>query len=165
MRIGINPVPHLTRLSQLTQKTNQFNLTIRRYSEHQMQEFMAEDKWLVADILLADVFGDSGIVGLAIFRFASRQQVELDTFLMSCRVIGREAEAAFLHAILRSLPEQGVTEVLADFIPTSKNELVQNFLPEQGFEKSEDGRYRRDLIKDPPHVESAFPISIEITAT
>jgi predicted enzyme involved in methoxymalonyl-ACP biosynthesis len=81
---------------------------------------------------------------------------------MSCRVIGREAESAFFHALLRRLAEQGVTEVMADYKPTAKNDLVKDFLPNQGFTKSEDGRYRRDLRKEPPQPESAFPVAVEL---
>lgn len=164
MRVGFNVTDHRARLSQLTQKTNQFNLTTRRYDEHQMQKFILDADWLVADFSLADVFGDSGIVGLAVFHTVTPEQVELDTFLMSCRVIGREAEAAFLHTLLRRLAEQGVREVVAHYLPTSKNDLVRNFLPDQGFEKCDEGRYRRDLSRRPPQPEAAFPVAVELSA-
>jgi len=161
MRIGCNDRTQLARLTQLTQKTNQFNLTTRRYDEQQMQAFLQDPHWLVAHFALADTFGDSGVVGLALIRCTPPEQAELDTFLMSCRVIGRAAEAAFLHALLRHLAAQGCRELIADYLPTPKNVLVENFLPEQGFEQSADGRYRRDLIKTPPQPESAFPITVE----
>ena len=164
MRVGFNVADHLARLSQLTQKTNQFNLTTRRYDEHQMQKMILDPDWLVADFSLADVFGDSGIVGLALFHSVTPEQVELETFLMSCRVIGREAEAAFLHTLLRRFAEQGVREVVAHYRPTAKNELAKNFLPDQGFEKCDEGRYRRDLSKQPPQPEAAFPIAVESVA-
>lgn len=162
MRVGFDDATHLGRLSQLTQKTNQFNLTTRRYDERQMQEFVRSDAWLVAHFSLADVFGDSGIVGLALLRLMTSGKAELDTFLMSCRVIGRAAESAFLHAVLRRLAERGVREVLAEYVPTPKNVLVENFLPEHGFEPFGEGRYRRDLQKAPPSPESAFPIVVEV---
>jgi FkbH-like protein len=161
MKIGVDDPQHVTRLAQLTQKTNQFNLTTRRYGEQQIQEFISGAEWLVAHFSLSDVFGDSGVVGLAIFRKLAPRQAELDTFLMSCRVIGRGAEAAFLQSLLRRLSDEGVTEVLADFKPTSKNDLAKNFLPEQDFKMSDDGRYRRDLSSHPPQAESAFPITIQ----
>ena len=162
MKISLDCAAHLTRLSQLTQKTNQFNLTTRRYEAHQIQEFICGDRWLVADFSLADVFGDNGIVGLAIIALQGNRRAELDTFLMSCRVIGREAEGAFLHTLLKLLAEKGVREVVADFVPTAKNELVKTFLPEQGFLPSEDGRYVWNLERQPPRPESAFPIAIQI---
>lgn len=164
MRMSFNALDHVPRLSQLTQKTNQFNLTTRRYDEKQMREFVLAPDWVVADFSLADVFGDSGIVGLALFHLVTPRQAELDSFLMSCRVIGREAEAAFLHALLRHLAAAGVETVIADFRPTGKNDLVKNFLPYQGFEKCADGRYRRDLRAQPPQDQSAFPTLVELAA-
>lgn len=164
MRLHFNAGSHLARLSQLTQKTNQFNLTTRRHDGPQLKAFIDADDWLVADFSLADTFGDSGVVGLALLHLCSPQRVELDTFLMSCRVIGREAEAAFLHALLRRLAAQGVVEVVADFIPTAKNAMVKSFLADQGFEPGADGRQRRDLRANPPMPEARFPIEVSIDA-
>jgi FkbH-like protein len=162
MEVYLNPSGHIARLSQLTQKTNQFNLTTRRYDEQRVKQFILDDRWLVMDFSLADIFGDSGIVGLAFLRLHDDEEAELDTFLMSCRVIGREAEAAFLHAILRTLAMRGFGRVVADFHPTRKNELARSFLPSQGFQASDDGRFRRDLRACPPAPENAFPILVEI---
>lgn len=129
-----------------------------------MQAFIREDDWLVAHFSLADVFGDSGTVGLAIFQMTTPQRAELNTFLMSCRVIGREAESAFLHTLLRLLKDQGVKEVVACYHPTPKNGLAKGFLPDQGFGECGDGRYQLDLCKTPPVSESAFPITVELAA-
>ncbi|MBY0467871.1 MAG: hypothetical protein K2Q07_02710, partial [Burkholderiaceae bacterium] len=150
------------RVVQMFQKSNQFNLTTRRYDEHQMQAFMTSSEWLVADFSLADKFGDSGIVGLAMFRIASPGVAELDTFLMSCRVIGRQAESAFLNALLRLLAEREVHAVLADYIPTAKNPLVKDLLPQHGFALRPDGRYQRDLQAQPAQPESDFPIELTL---
>ena len=162
MEISLNCAAHLTRLSQLTQKTNQFNLTTRRYEEHQIQKYISSDRWLVADFSLADVFGNSGIVGLAMVAIHDNHRAELDTFLMSCRVIGREAEGAFLHTLLNLLSERGVVEVIADYLPTPKNGLVKDFLPKQGFLPSEEGRYSWNLKQQQPLPESAFPIAVRM---
>jgi FkbH-like protein len=162
MQVNFNDTAHLVRLSQLTQKTNQFNLTTRRYNETQMQQFIASSDWLVADFSLTDVFGHSGVAGMAIVRLINGQQAELDTFLMSCRVIGREAEAAFLHCLLRQLAAQGVKELAADFLPTTKNEPTKNFLPDQGFEKGPDGRYQWNLGMTPPRPESDFQTTVAL---
>lgn len=162
MSIGVNPARHVARLSQLSKKTNQFNLTTRRYDEAQVQAFIDESKALVLDFSLADVFGDSGVVGLAVWKLGPSTHAELDTFLMSCRVIGRQAESAFLQVALRLLAQRGVRHVVADYLPTAKNELVRNFLPEQGFELGDDGRYHLDLAAAPPHPVEAFPISVRL---
>ena len=164
MRICIDPLNHLSRLAQLTQKTNQFNLTTRRYDEQRMREFILADACLVADFSLSDVFGDSGTVGLAIIRLHANARAEIDTFLMSCRVIGRSAGEAFLQALLRELASQGFEAVSANYLPTAKNSLVQTFLPDQGFVLHADGAYWRDLRSQVPQSESAFPIAIEMVA-
>lgn len=162
MRIAFAPANHVQRLAQLTQKTNQFNLTTRRYDEQRLRAFIDDDaRWLVADFSLADTFGDSGIVGLAMVRIEGRS-AELDTYLMSCRVIGRCAGEAFLQAVLRELAQRGIDEVVADHLPTAKNALVNGFLPAQGFTQSGDGRWRRSLSDRPPEPASAFPIAIEL---
>ena len=163
MQISLNDASHLSRLSQLTQKTNQFNLTTRRYDERQMKSFIASDEWLVADFSLADVFGDSGIVGLALLRLLPDRQVELDTFLMSCRVIGREAEGAFLHALLRHVSKGGVDTIVAEFVPTAKNGPAKSFLSENGFRQRADGRSQLDLRTNPPHAEAHFPIAVSFS--
>ncbi len=164
MSVRIDALAHVPRLAQLTQKTNQFNLTTRRYDEQQMQAFLVDANWIVADFSLADVFGDSGIVGLALVQLPSARTARIDNFLMSCRVIGRAAEGAFLHTLLRCLAARDVEEVLAEYLPTAKNDLVKNFLPEHGFEALGDGRYRCDLRTAPPKAENAFPIQIQMAA-
>lgn len=161
MTIRLDCPAHKARLSQLTQKTNQFNLTTRRYDEQQMQSFIQGNDWLVADFSLADVFGDSGVVGLAIFTLQGTAAV-LDTFLMSCRVIGREAESAFLHRLLEILIARGIRTIRADFIPTAKNEPARSFLPQQGFSLCPDGRFELNLETHPHRPESAFPISVRL---
>ena len=164
MHVTLAPTAHLARLSQLTKKTNQFNLTTRRYDEHQLQAFMASENWLVADFSLADKFGDSGIVGLAMFKIGPSGVAELDTFLMSCRVIGRQAESAFLHSLLRLLAERGVKEVLADYVPTAKYPLVKDLLSEQDFTLLPNGRYSRQLEQHPALAAEAFPIELTLVA-
>jgi len=159
MRISVDPIAHLARLAQLTQKTNQFNLTTRRYDEQCMRRFIEDRKTLVLDFSLADTFGDSGIVGLAIWRRVDGGCAELDTLLMSCRVIGRMAESAFLAAGLRLLAAEGITQVVADFLPTAKNDLVREFLPQHGFEPDGRGRWTRTLTE----IAGDYPIEITLT--
>jgi FkbH-like protein len=164
MMVGIDDPAPLKRLSQLTQKTNQFNLTTRRYDELHLRQLIDASDWMVGYFSLKDVFGDSGIVGLALFDMSEPAAAELDTFLMSCRVIGRMAESAFLNVLLKRLAAAGVREVSADYIPTPKNGLVTSFLPDHGFVASGDGRFRRDLAVSPPLPDGAYPIAIEVRA-
>jgi FkbH-like protein len=161
MSARIDARANLARLAQLTQKTNQFNLTTRRYDEAAVRSMLDNPRWWVADFSLADVFGDSGVVGLALVELESARSARIDSYLMSCRVIGREAESAFLHALLRRLQLHGIESVSAEYLPTRKNELVKDFLGLQGFERNADGRYWRDLRKAPPRAASEFPIEVD----
>jgi FkbH-like protein len=160
MQIEVDDRRQLGRLAQLTQKTNQFNLTTRRYSEEQMRRFVDSPETLVGHFALSDRFGNSGVVGLAILRKLSTDAANLDTFLMSCRVIGRSAESAFLEALLHKIAEEGMGVVFAEFIPTAKNALVKEFLPSHGFVQQADGSWKRDLRERPPRPLSDLPIEV-----
>lgn len=160
MTVRFDAAAHVTRLAQLTQKTNQFNLSTKRYDEAQLKSMLQDQAWWVADFSLADVFGDSGVVGLALVQLRTPVLAHIDTFLMSCRVIGRMAEDAFLHTILRRLAEMGVQTVTAEYTPSAKNDLVKAFLPERGFQPLGGGQFQRDLLTAPPQAESEFPIQI-----
>lgn len=163
MSVNVNPRNHVARLAQLTQKTNQFNLTTRRYDEQQISALVEADHWLVMDFSLADVFGDSGVVGLALVELTSPDTAQLDSFLMSCRVIGRCAEDAFMHAVLCELQRHGVNVLRAAFRSTHKNGLVRNLLPRLGFAATGavEGDYTRHLQASPPRLPEGFPIQFE----
>jgi FkbH-like protein len=162
MRVHFDDATALARLAQLTQKTNQFNLTTHRYSETELRRFIDAEDWLVAHFSLADIFGDNGIVGVALVRSGVDASAELDSFLLSCRVIGRGAESAFLDAILRTLRSRGIRVMRARYLPTAKNKLAENFLAEHGFSRELDGSYSRDLDRTPPGDESVHAIRIEM---
>jgi FkbH-like protein len=160
MRVAFNDGRQSMRVAQLTQKTNQFNLTTRRYSEEQILRFVEADDCLMAHFSLRDIFGDSGLVGVAIVRLPSPEVAELDTFQMSCRVVGRKAETAFLETILEELQRRRVTTLVADYLPTSKNSLVATFLTDHRFASRPDGRYQRDLDGPVRSGTDAVPIAV-----
>lgn len=162
MRVALDDRSQLTRLAQLTQKTNQFNLTTRRYSEDQLGAFLSSSEWVVASFALADVFGDSGIVGLALIRKLNGDAAQIDTFLMSCRVIGRMAETAFLETVLDRLRRQGIETVVGEYLPTAKNRLVEHFLADHGFVPEADGRFVRHLREHPPMSANDLVITVTV---
>ncbi len=162
MNVGIDSKEQLSRLTQLTQKTNQFNLTTRRYNEQQMLHFIESAEWTVFSFSLADIFGDSGIVGLALCKHLNNSEIEIDTFLMSCRVIGRQAESGFLESILGYLASKGITKVLADYVKTPKNKLVEKFYSENGFLMEEVDRYTRSLSNSSVDKNQIPPIEVNI---
>lgn len=161
MRVGRDDKSVLPRLSQLTQKTNQFNLTTRRYTEQEIAAKIEHESTAVFHFSLADKFGDSGIVGLAIVERQGDNSAHLDTFLMSCRVIGRQAEQGFLRRILQVLGEEGVEHMTAEYIPTRKNVLVQDFLADNGFTDTQQGGFVTSLENAAHRLEDSFPIKIE----
>jgi len=160
MQINIDSADEITRLSQLTQKTNQFNLTTRRYDPAQIRHFIQSPDWTAASFTLSDVFGHSGIVGLCLCKRTGDHSVDIDTFLMSCRVIGRTAESAFLEGLLRHLKTQGINDVAGLYLPTEKNCLVASFLEGHDFIASGVDRWSRSLNTYPPKPEATFPIKV-----
>ncbi len=126
----------IPRIAQLTQKTNQFNLTTRRYSESDIRQLSGSDRADVVCLRLRDRFGDSGIVGVAILKYEAENAV-FDTFLLSCRVLGRRVEEVLLLECLRLAKRRCRTVAIGKYRPTSKNHQVQEFYPKQGFQPAE----------------------------
>ena len=123
---------NVTRIAQMTQKTNQFNLTTRRYTEEQLRGFLAQG-WRIWCLGVSDRFGDSGITGALAVRPDGIGKAEIDTLLLSCRVLGRGIEKAFVAAVLRELAAAGITYLTARYIPTAKNAQVREFYDACGF--------------------------------
>jgi FkbH-like protein len=121
----------IPRIAQLTQKTNQFNLTTRRYSESEIARNIADPSWRVYYAELEDKFDQAGIVAAALVHDAARVS-RIDTFVMSCRVIGRGVEQALLARIARESAELGQETLVGEFIPTAKNEIVRDFYETAG---------------------------------
>lgn len=122
----------VNRVAQLTQKTNQFNLTTKRYSAGNILKLMNSDMHRVYSLRLSDKFGDNGIIGVAIINTNSGSW-EIDTFLLSCRVIGRTVEKTFLSYIQREAIKEGVFNIVGHYVSTNKNGLVKEFYKENGF--------------------------------
>jgi FkbH-like protein len=126
----------LARVSQLTQKTNQFNLTTRRYTEQQIAGMAAAPNWRVWSLRVKDRYADNGLVGVAIAR-VDGEVCEIDSFLMSCRVIGRTLETALLAHLAADARERGAKVLQGWFRPTKKNAPALEFYREHGFEVAE----------------------------
>ena len=122
----------LARVAQLTQKTNQFNLTTRRYSEQEISHMASLPDCQVFSIRVKDRFADNGLVGVAITR--DKEAVcEVDTFLLSCRVIGRSVETALLSYLAARALARGNRELKGWFLPTKKNAPAKEFYSSHGF--------------------------------
>jgi FkbH-like protein len=121
------------RIAQLTQKTNQFNLTTRRYGEGAIERFLSDPSYVVLAARVTDRFGDYGLVGVGIAR-AEGDTATIDTFLMSCRVLGRKVESVMLNRLLTRCRElAAVKRVRGEFVPTAKNSQVADFFDRHGF--------------------------------
>jgi len=146
----------IPRIAQLTLKTNQFNLTTRRYQEEDVETLAQDHTKLIGCAQTQDKFGDNGITGVYI---VNKNHVDkewfIDTFLLSCRVMGRGIEDAMMGYILSKAKEEGVIKVKAEFIPTKKNKPCEQLLPNFGFKKEgEQWVYTYKVpIKQTNHVE------------
>lgn len=146
----------IPRIAQLTLKTNQFNLTTRRYQEEDVETLSQDHTKLIGCAQTQDKFGDNGITGVYI---VNKNHVDkewfIDTFLLSCRVMGRGIEDAMMGYILSKAKEEGVIKVKAEFIPTKKNKPCEQLLPNFGFKKEgEQWVYTYNVpIKQTNHVE------------
>lgn len=136
----------ITRVSQLSQKTNQFNLTSRRYSEADISNWADSPSHMVFAARVSDRFGDSGIISVVIVEIKN-EEARLDTFLMSCRVIGRTVETAILAIVAGQLKERGVKNLLGEFIPTEKNSPAKDFLVDHGFDDKGNGEFMLNLLE------------------
>ncbi len=123
---------NLTRVSQMTQKTNQFNLTTKRYTEAEIYELVKQNA-LVFSVGVKDKFGDSGITGAAIVTFESEKVAFIDSFLLSCRILGKDIENIFLDLIKNELNKIGVSRLNANYIKTKKNGQTEDFFERNGF--------------------------------
>ncbi len=128
----------IPRISQLTLKTNQFNLTTKRYQESDIKKFSCDDNYIVGCAQVEDKFGDNGITGVFIVNKTNPKEWFIDTFLLSCRVMGREIEKAILGYIINQAKENNVELINTQFIPSQKNKPIEDFLPNCGFKKNGD---------------------------
>ena len=131
MRAGSDELP---RVAQLTQKTNQFNLTTRRYSVAEIQQFSSSAEAAIFSMSVADRFGDMGLTGVLIARREGGRGI-VDTLLLSCRVLGRQLEYAFVDQCMLGLElDWRLEQWDAEYIATRKNAQVAEFWERVGFD-------------------------------
>lgn len=137
LTVGAVDESTLPRVAQLLGKTNQFNLTTRRHSAADLQAMIAAGA-VALWARVKDRFGDAGLIAAAIAVPEAGQAWRLDTFLMSCRVIGRGVETALLAVLEKYLHERGARQVIGEYLPTSKNQPAAGFLQNHGFVQDQD---------------------------
>lgn len=143
------------RIAQLINKSNQFNLTTRRYTEREVAAMEGDAALATLQFRLVDRFGDNGMIAVVVLRPADSQTLEIDTWLMSCRVLGRRMEEATLFHIIAAGRKLGATAITGTYLPTAKNRMVADHYGKLGFtlvSAGDDGssRWRLDLADYAP---------------
>ena len=147
---------YMARIAQLTNKSNQFNLTTRRYTQSDIETFAGDPVYITRYGKLADRFGDNGVVSVVIGRKGSMEDaavyrqggrplsgtggdvLHLELWLMSCRVLKRDMEYAMMDSVVEACKSSGVGTIMGYYYPTAKNAMVKEFYQEMGFEKTEE---------------------------
>ncbi len=122
------------RVSQLSNKSNQFNLTTKRYTIENIKSIAENDEYITLYGKLLDKFGDNGIVSLAIGKI-NDDELDLELFLMSCRVLKRDMEYLMLDEIVNACKKRNINRIVARYLKTEKNAMVKNLLSDFGFDK------------------------------
>ncbi len=146
LRVDIGGVDadSMGRVVQLLAKTNQFNLTTRRHDEATIRRQLESGAWRVYTMRVADRFGDFGLTGVAIAE-PGAERWHLESFLMSCRVIGKSVETALLARIAADARGAGASTLSAEFIDSGRNQVASTFLSQHGFVPGPDGQWTRAL--------------------
>lgn len=133
-RIGFADSFTIPRIAQLTQKTNQFNLTTRRYSEAEIRALSEAPDALVLWLGLTDRFADNGVVGVMILRLLAADEWHIDTLLLSCRVIGRTVENAFVGLVCKILADRAAERLTGEYRPSGRNAVTADLYRGLGFQ-------------------------------
>ena len=139
--LKLKPIPlpldetNVARAEQLCMKTNQFNVSTKRHSAAELVMCQKENKDAVFLVRLTDNYGDHGLVSLVCLRIIDEESVLLDTFLMSCRVLGRHLEAWILNETIKRVKKNGARYLFAEFVDTKRNSIAHDFLHTYGFKQ------------------------------
>jgi len=126
--IKINDVNHLDRLSQLTEKTNQFNFNKTKYSSQQLKSLIDSNNWLLYSLSVSDIYGDYGIVGFISVELANNEKnAIIENFILSCRALGRKIENNFFDYVVKDLQLRGYNLIKVKFRETEKNKPARDF--------------------------------------
>ena len=125
---------YMARIAQLTNKSNQFNLTTRRYTQAELEQISQNDQYITLFGKLEDKFGDNGVVSVVI-GCKKENTLHMDLWLMSCRVLKRDMEFAMMDTLVHTCKREGISQIKGYYYPTAKNKMVEDFYELQGFVK------------------------------
>jgi FkbH-like protein len=148
------------RISQLINTSNQFNLTTRRRTEAQVQAILADPAYFGFTVRLADRFGDHGLISIVVGKVEG-EETEVDTWLMSCRVLKRQVEELVLNELVRLAALRGCSRIKGVYLPSAKNGMVRGHYAGLGFTPVLTDSTRLEFELD-PRVYTAKPTKIRI---
>jgi len=150
IKISWNSQDQVARIAQMSQKTNQFNLVTERYTESQILQMMKDPTYTLVTFSASDNFGDYGVSGLMIIQRdnSNHNSVSINSFLMSCRVIGRNIEFQFLDGVFQRLLSTGVKKISAKYLTTVKNKQVKFFYDSVQFYLTHENQMSREYELD-----------------
>lgn len=132
---------HTSRISQLSQRSNQFNLRTIRYSVPQIEQIREDNKYNTIYFTLKDKFGEYGLISAVILEKIDEETVFIDTWFMSCRVLKRGMEEFIINKIIETAKANGYKKVIGEYIPTAKNSMVKSIYPDHGFVEVSENKY------------------------
>jgi FkbH-like protein len=151
-RVGGIDALSAPRVVQLLNKTNQFNLTTRRRNRAELEAFLAREGAIGLQVRLADRFADHGLIAVALAEVREeegRRALEIDTLLMSCRVLGRGVESLVLAELARRAAEAGCTALTGSYLATERNGMVADLYARHGFVKTDEKEGATRWAADP----------------
>lgn len=128
---------YMARIAQLTNKSNQFNLTTRRYTQSEIEGIASDRDYITLYGKLEDKFGDNGVVSVVIGH-KKEETLHIDLWIMSCRVLKRDMEYAMMDRLAEECKKAGIRRIIGYYYPTAKNKMVENFYALQGFAKTQE---------------------------
>lgn len=145
IKITVDDLDVAERVAQLTQKTNQFNLTTKRYTQTQIEDFMSSNQHIVCSVSVSDKFGDMGLTAVVIISLCE-YSANIDSFLMSCRVMGRNVEFAIMNQLIAMIGNKGIATINGTYVKTAKNKPTENFYCACGFNMQLSNDERREYV-------------------
>jgi len=129
---------HIPRIAQLSQRSNQFNLRTKRYTEQDIKKIRESNQYITRYFKLEDKFGEYGLIGIIILKKIDSDSVFIDTLIVSCRVLKRGIEEFIFNKIVELAASEGYNKIIGEYLPTPKNVLIKGIFKEFGFAKEED---------------------------
>jgi len=126
---------YIPRIAQLTQRSNQFNLRTKRYTEQDIDRVRGSKEYIARYFKLKDKFGEHGLISILILKKLEKDSIFIDTLIMSCRVLKRGMEEFIFNKLLKIASKEGYSKIIGEYLPTPKNVLVKNLYKYYGFVK------------------------------